>query len=50
MVDTELCYMPATEVMKRFRECTLSPVEYVNALISRHDDVELVSCHSSNVG
>lgn len=40
MVDTELCYMPATEVMKRFRDRTLSPVEYVNALISRHEEVE----------
>ena len=40
MADTELCYLPATEVMKRFKARSLSPVEYVNALIARHDEVE----------
>ena len=25
MADTELCYLPATEVMKRFRDHTLRP-------------------------
>ncbi len=40
MTDVELCYLPAIEVMKRFRKRSLSPVEYVNALIARHEQIE----------
>ena len=40
MAETELCYLPATEVMKRFKARTLSPVEYINGLIARHEEVE----------
>jgi len=41
-VDLELCYMPATEVLRRFKSRTLSPVEYLQALIDRAGQTEPV--------
>lgn len=41
-VDLELCYLPATEVLKRFKSRSLSPVEYLEALISRAEQTEPV--------
>lgn len=35
MTDLDLCYMSATEALRRFRERTLSPVELMNAVIAR---------------
>ena len=40
MSDSELCYMPATEALRRFRDRTLSPVELVRAVIARAEQVE----------
>jgi amidase len=37
---SELCYLPATEAIARFRARTLSPVELVRALIARRELVE----------
>ena len=34
MSDLELCYLPATEAIKRFKAKTLSPVELLAALIT----------------
>ena len=39
MADSELCYLSAHEAIARFKARTLSPVELVEALIARHDDV-----------
>ncbi|MGU9957148.1 MAG: amidase [Arenicellales bacterium WSBS_2016_MAG_OTU3] len=40
MSDLELCYLPATEALKRFQNKTLSPVEYLESLIKRAKSVE----------
>ena len=40
--DLELCYLSATDVLKRFRACTLSPVEYLTELIKRAEETEPV--------
>ena len=42
MSDLELCYLPATEAIARFKAKTLSPVELLEALIHRADQVEPV--------
>ena len=41
-VDLELCYMSASEVLKRFKSRELSPVEYLEALIERAAETEPV--------
>ena len=41
-VDLDLCYMPATEVLARFADRSLSPVEYLEALIRRAEETEPV--------
>ncbi len=50
MSDLELCYLPATEAIARFKAKTLSPVELLDALIqpgrrggARHQRVHLSS-------
>ena len=40
MAVSELCYFSANEAIARFRARTLSPVELVEALIARHEEVE----------
>ncbi|MEX2296986.1 MAG: amidase [Dongiaceae bacterium] len=40
MIDLELCYMPATEALTRFRARTLSPVDIVTAQIARAEATE----------
>lgn len=35
MSDLELCYMPASEALKRFRAKKLSPIELMEAVIAR---------------
>ena len=40
--DLELCYLSATDILKRFRACTLSPVEYLTELIKRAEETEPV--------
>lgn len=40
MIDVELCYLSATEALRRFKEKSLSPVELLRALIERADQVE----------
>lgn len=41
-IDLELCYMPAKEVLARFADRRLSPVEYLEALIRRAEETEPV--------
>ena len=41
-VDLELCYLSATEVLDRFKAGSLSPVEYLDALIVRAEQTEPV--------
>ena len=40
MAGSDLCYLSANEAIERFKARTLSPVELVEALIARHDEVE----------
>src|SRR5215510_4564641 len=40
MSDLELCYLPATEAIARFKAKTLSPVELMKAVIDRAEKVE----------
>lgn len=40
MRDVELCYMPATEALARFRDRSLSPVELMRAVIARAEATE----------
>ena len=40
--DPDLCYLPATEVLKNFKARTLSPVEYLEELIKRAEETEPV--------
>ncbi len=42
MSDLELCYLPATEAIARFKAKTLSPVELLNTLITRAQEIEPV--------
>ena len=42
MSDLELCYLPATEAIARFKAKTLSPVELLEALIKRAEEAEPV--------
>ena len=39
MSDHELCYLPATEAIARFKARTLSPVELMAAVIDRAEAV-----------
>ena len=39
-IDLELCYLSASEVLKRFKACSLSPVEYLAELIRRAEETE----------
>ena len=41
-IDLELCYLSASEVLKRFETCSLSPVEYLAELIRRAEETEPV--------
>jgi len=40
MADLDLCYMPAHEALRRFRDKTLSPVELMQAVIARAEAVK----------
>ncbi|MDJ0608429.1 MAG: amidase [Kiloniellales bacterium] len=40
MTDLELCYLPATEAIARFKARSLSPVELMRAVIGRAEAVE----------
>ena len=40
MSDHELCYLPATEAIRRFKARDLSPVELMQAMIDRAGEVE----------
>ena len=35
----DLCYMPAHEALKRFRNLSLSPVELLEAIIEKSDSI-----------
>lgn len=40
MTDLDLCYMPASEALRRFKNRSLSPVELMRAVIERAQEVE----------
>ncbi|TXI05584.1 MAG: amidase [Pseudorhodobacter sp.] len=40
MADLDLCYMPAHEALRRFRDKSLSPVELMGAVIARAEAVK----------
>ena len=40
MTDDDLCYLPATEALRRFRSRELSPTELMQAVIARAEAVE----------
>ncbi len=40
MSDEQICYLPATELIRRYRTGSLSPVEVVEACLARADAVE----------
>ena len=40
MPDIELCYLPAHEAIRRFKDRSLSPVELMTAVITRTEQVE----------
>ena len=40
MSDLELCYLPASEALRRFRDRSLSPVELLQAQIARAQQIE----------
>lgn len=42
MSDDELCYLTATEALRRFRERSLSPLELLDAVIARAEQTEPV--------
>ncbi|MFT5113912.1 MAG: Asp-tRNA(Asn)/Glu-tRNA(Gln) amidotransferase A subunit family amidase [Parasphingorhabdus sp.] len=42
MSDEELCYLPATELIDKFRNKSLSPVEVMEAVIAQSEKTELV--------
>ena len=42
MSDLELCYLPATEALQRFKSKTLSPVELLDAMLQRIEETEPV--------
>ncbi len=39
MSDLDLCYMPATEALRRFKDRSLSPVELLQAVTARAEEV-----------
>ena len=39
-MDSDLCYLPATEALEAFRSTRLSPVDLLRALIVRADETE----------
>ena len=41
--DLELCYLSATEVLKKFKARSLSPTEYLEQLIKRAEETEPVT-------
>ncbi len=40
MSDEQICYLPATELVRRYRTGSLSPVEVVEACLARADAIE----------
>ncbi|MCF8070482.1 MAG: amidase [Desulfobacterales bacterium] len=40
MNDMELCYLPVTEILSRYKSKKLSPVEYLQTLIKRTEEIE----------
>ena len=47
-MSDELCYLPATDALRLFRSRELSPVELLESVLARADEVEPVVnalCH-----
>ena len=42
MNEIDLCYLPATELIKQFKDKSISPVELMQSMISRAEDTEPV--------